>query len=273
MAPADGRDMIREIAPDFYWIQECGIRDGGRIGRSVGPDTPWFTPGDEVHGGQNAYLFADDRSLLFDTLCPLSAARIVEVLQELLDGRGLDFLALSHPDVPHAGNTAAILEAYPDATLVAPRYGTGHELYRLGDARRVGEGDALDLGRYTVAFHEATFLDAAVHMWMTERRTDTLFTVDWLGYPHTDAECLRFGDEFDAPLTADRFRRFHEQVVPWLRFVDADKVAAEIDHLVARYDPSWLAPAHGNPIREHATEHLRTMTGVVRSIAGSGGAG
>jgi flavorubredoxin len=263
--------MARDVAPGFHWIQECG--SDLHIDPDVDDDPPdWYEPGSETHIGQSAYLLDGDRSLLFDTLSPAYTDRILGELADLLDD-GLDYLVVSHPDVPHAGNARQILEAYPDATLVAPRYGEDHELYHLADATKVGEGDAIDLGGFTVDFHEATFLDAAMHVWMTERRTNTLFPVDWFGFPHNDTECYRFVDEFDRPLSVERLTQFHGRVLFWLQYVDVEKTNAEIDRLVETYDPDVVAPAHGCVVRERAAEHLRRVKRAVERIDADGRVG
>lgn len=237
--------MSREIAPGVHWIQECGPDRGG-----AGEH--------EVHVPQHAYLLTGAESLLFDTLSPASTDHVLAELDAVLDD-GLDYLVPSHPDVPHAGNVRAIQEAYPDAELVGPRYGTGHGLYHLDEATLVGEGDAIDLGGLEVAFHEAAFPDAAVHVWMTEETTSTLFTVDWLGFPHIGDECDLCVEEFDREVTVDRLVNLNEFVLFWLKYVDVERTLATVDRVLEAYDPSIIAPAHGNPVREDVAAHVEKM--------------
>jgi len=265
--------MAREIEPGFHWIQECG--SDLNVDIDVGSTPPdWCEPGSETHIGQSAYLLSGEESLLFDTLSPASTERIVAELDALLDdGSGLDYLVVSHPDVPHAGNAPRIVEEHPEATLVAPRYGDDHELYHLEDARKVGEGDAIDLGGFEVAFHEATFPDAAMHVWMTERRTGTLFPVDWFGFPHNDTECERFVDEFERPLSVDRLVQFHGRVLFWLQYVDVARTNAEIDRVIERFAPDVLAPAHGCVVRERAEELMARTKRVVEHVSERGRVG
>lgn len=261
--------MSREIAPNIHWIQEDGA-DRSDYVADVEPS--WYDEDETLHIGQNTYLIDDEQSLLFDTLSPASTDRILSAIDEILDD-GLDYLVVSHPDVPHAGNTVRIREAYPEAELVAPRYGNAHELYHLDSATKVGAGDAINLGRRTVEFHEAAFPDASMHIWMTERTTDTLFPVDWLGYPHHGNEGLTFADELNEPITPDRLEVFHGRVMFWFQYVDVDRVAAEIDHLIETYNPAMIAPGHGNVIRENPIEHMEMMKSVVEHIAAEGRVG
>lgn len=260
--------MYRELRTDLYWLQECGP-DRRHFVTESDRESTWYTEGAELHVPQNAYLFVDEETALFDTLSPASTDQILGYLDEILGDRPLDYLIVSHPDVPHAGNAMPILKQYPEATLVAPTYGVGHELYHLEEssALHVGEGDSLSLGQQTLAFHEATFPDAAVHMWMTEETSNILFPVDWLGYPHMETECLACDDELDTAITRNRLVEFHGRVLFWYQYVDVAKTNREIDRLIETYDPDGIAPAHGNVIRENPVEVMESMKEVVDRIA------
>ena len=204
----------REVAPGIYWIAEPGPDRSHFVEDQYEMAPAWYDPDDTLHVPQHAYLLADERSLLFDTLSPASKDEIVATLDDLLED-GLDYLVVSHPDVPHAGNAMTILDAYPEASLVAPTYGNGHELYHLDDAMHVAAGETIDLGDLCVEFTRATFPDAPIHIWMIEQTTKTLFPVDWLGYPHRGAETMMFPSEFETELTVDRLVQFHGRVLFW----------------------------------------------------------
>lgn len=262
----------RAIEPGFYWIQEPGPDRSHFVEGQYDELPGWYDPEDSLHVPQNAYLFVSDRSLLFDTLSPASTDVVLAELDDRLTD-GLDYLVVSHPDVPHAGNAHPILEAYPDATLVAPGYGSAHELYHLDDAEKVVDGDQLDLGEFTVSFHEAVFPDAPVHVWMSEERTGTLFTVDWLGYPHRGAQDLIFPDEFGEELTVDRLVQFHGRVLFWFQYVDVQRVEEAIDWVIERYAPKIVAPGHGNPIRESPVAVMNRSKQVVARVHEQGRVG
>jgi flavorubredoxin len=260
----------REVQDGVYWVYEGGHDRSDMVTDEAGNGPEWYREDETVHICQSAYVVVGEEStLLFDTLSPASEDHLLEELDEILGERTLDYLVVSHPDVPHAGNAMATLRAYPDCELVAPRYGNDHELYRLDDATHVGEGDSIDLGGFVVDFHEATFLDSPVHLWMSERTMDALFTVDWLGFPHRSDEALRCVDEIDADLTPDRLFTFAGRVLFWHQYVDVPKVQREIDHLIAHYDPEMIFPAHGLVIREDATRYMEMMKGVVADVSES----
>jgi flavorubredoxin len=263
----------REFSPGIHWIQECGPDRKGIADSVRASGGTWCTPGLELHVPQNAYLLAGDRTLLFDTLSPASGDLILAALEEILGERGLDFLAISHPDVPHAANTGRILRRWPGARLVAPRVGETHALYHLDDALHVGPEDEIDLGGLVARFPEATFLDAALHTWMSEETTRTLFTVDWLGFPHMEGECLKCVDELPTDIEASRLEAFHSRVMFWFQYVDVQKVVATTNRLARSFEGYALAPAHGLPIREAPERFFEMMNEVVDSVSASGRTG
>lgn len=263
--------MAREIAPGIHWLQSCSANPA--VAAEIDDSSGWFDPDEALHFTSGAYLLVGDRSLLFDTLPPEASDYLFEQLRAILGEDGLDYLVPSHHEAPHGGNTNAILRRYPDAELLSSRYGRGHELYYLHDSERVGEGDAIDLGGLEVAFHEPTFPDTAMHVWMSERTTRTLFCVDWLGFPHNGSNCLTFVDELDHELGPDQLVEYHGRGMVWLTLTDPTKVNAAIDDVLARHDPDVVAPTHGLVVREDATRHLETMKTVVdRLTADAAGA-
>ncbi|MDX1577005.1 MAG: MBL fold metallo-hydrolase [Gemmatimonadota bacterium] len=273
MTGTGGGATRRDVWPGIHWIQECG-RHRDEIARALfGNGSEGDPQARDLHVPQNAYLLTGERTLLFDTLSPASGDLVLSGLEELLDGRPLDYLAVSHPDVPHAGNAARILRRYPDCRLVAPRAGETHALYHLDDALLVGPDDEIDLGGLRVGFPEATFLDAALHTWMTEETSRVLFTVDWLGFPHLEGECLRCTDEIDHEIGVDRLEAFHGRVMFWFQYVDVARVRSVTDALARRFEGYALAPAHGLPVRRGAGRYFELMNEVVERVAETGRSG
>lgn len=268
--------MTQEFLPGLHMIQECGPDRGGFARDRNRHPVDWYDPGRGVHVPQNAYLLeSDGESLLFDTLSPAGEDQLLSELDRLVGEDGLDYLVVSHPDVPHAGNAMAVLRAYDGCTLVAPRVGSTHALYHLDDAVKVGPGDTLDVGGHRLRFHEATFLDAPISIWMSEETTGTLFPVDWLGIPHLEGECGRTAGEL--ALTEDewisRLIEFHGRVMFWYEFVDVDRVHREIDRIADDLAPRCLAPAHGAFTLDGSERLLRWMKPVVEAIVERGSVG
>lgn len=279
----------RQIDDGLYWVQEC--LPLGSLGQLDQFDTGrWLGADEEAHGCQNAFVIHDERSLLFDTLTQPNGDAVVDVVDSLLDGDGLDYLAISHPEANHAGNTFTILDAYPDATLLVPGraagYGTGHgaehELYHIAtdspddvdqvpnEIRYVDPGETIDLGDHVVRFEAPTFPDHSFTTWMSERATNTLFSVDWMGFLHASSECLSYASEFERPLTVEQVFRFHALAFPWLRFADVQQVEAAVADVRDRLDPDVVAPAHGMVMVEDPAECFDLFAQAVRDLSVEG---
>ncbi|MEF8907892.1 MAG: MBL fold metallo-hydrolase [Haloarculaceae archaeon] len=274
------RDITRrEIAEGLHLLQGCVVPEEvqARLDEMDEPP-PWYDPTGEVHAQFNAYLFAGEETLLFDTLPPNMRGDVLDALDAVLDGRDLDYLVVSHPEAPHGGNAGAILEAYPGTELLVPETDELHDL-ALGSAVEehadVTDGDELDLGSHAVEFCRSPMFDLAATTWMYERETGALFTVDAYGNAHAAAagECGRFVDELtDDPeaFTTQRWLGFHSHTFPWFAYVEPGRLAAEIEALVDRFEPDLVAPAHGAPIRADAVGYLRRLVPVIEQISDLG---
>lgn len=258
----------REIADGVYAIRECIIKSP-----LEDPDEEvreWYDPGADLHSSQTAYLVTGEENVLFDTMSPAGDEYILDSLEQILGDEPLDALVVSHPEANHAGNTGTLLRTYPDATLMAPARGVQHEAFGLGDGSTlVEDGDEIDLGGPTVEFVEPLFFDHAMTTWMREKRSDTLFTVDWFGFEHMGRDCLSFNDELTYPLTANQLNRFNGYAFVWHRFVDPDRTDRVIDRLKAD-PPAIIAAAHGEIVRENVPDYLDVMKDVIRDISEMG---
>lgn len=269
LQPGDTIDSgHREIADGVFAIKECIIKSP--ISDPVDEMREWYEPNRGLHSSQTAYLITGDENLLFDTLTPVGDGFILKNLKEILGDETLDYLVISHPEANHAGNTEAILDEYPDATLVAPARGIQHDVFGLGgDTVYVSDGDTIDLGDNTIRFEEPVFYDHAMTVWMRELRHNILFTVDWMGYEHMDSDCLCFNDELTHELTYNQLDRFNGYAFVWYRFVDPDRTDEAVERVKADL-PEMIAPAHGEIIRENVAEHLDVMKSVIRDISETG---
>lgn len=289
MAQTVSSPKYREIADGFFWTQEClplgALSELDRFAMSK-----WLNADEESHGCQNAYLLDGEQSLLFDTLTQPNGDEVVTLLDDLLDGDDLDYLVISHPEANHAGNTFTILEAYPEATLLVPGeaagYGAGHgaehELYHIAtdtpadvselanEIRYVSDGDTVDLGGYTVEFHSPIVADHSFTLWMTERTTNTLFTVDWLGFLHQSSNCVSYAHELDREVTVEQVFRFHALAFPWLRFSDVGAIEEGVADVEERFDPDIVAPAHGMVMTENPSRYMDLFTEAAAQLSAEG---
>ena len=94
---------VRQITPTLYWICHCigeGATDiNGGFAADFARVNPILDP-EASDINYNAYLFLDDKTFLIDTLAPKQCETMLEVLSDLLQGRPLDYMWLSHTELP-----------------------------------------------------------------------------------------------------------------------------------------------------------------------------
>jgi flavorubredoxin len=234
---------------NMHWIQKCIDLDTVMHDFFANPPS-WYDLGRRVHATFNQFVIDDEETVMIDSGVVTPNDELVDLVDEILDGRSLDHHIVSHPDVDHSANTQRLVERYPDLNIIAPRYGESHELYYLNDARLVAEGDTLDTGKHAFTFHDAPFVDSAVTVWMTEETTRTFFPVDFPAWGHQDTECGKWAEEI--PELEERMVYFMEGQFWWFKWSDPDKLKAELTRMIEEYDPVTLASQHTEVVRTDA---------------------
>ena len=265
----DGADRVgvRQITPKIYWICHCAGNEAYKLNRGFAEDfarvNPHFDPeaNDIIY---SSYLFLDEKTLLIDTLGPAQHHTILEALNDLLQGRSLDYLWISHTELPHAANTSAIQRVHPKLEIMTVGGHDHYEIHGLGDATQLDYGDRIELGEHSIEIIKPLFVDHALTQWIYEHKTGFMCPVDWALNAHNEHQCFRFMDEMEeVGYSAERF--MHDVsitncvVFPWLRWADPDEIVAAIDAFYESYDIRIFAPAHTNVIRKNVPEYLKAL--------------
>ncbi len=258
------RVAVRPITPDIYWITHCV----GDLAQEYYADYFSTLPNaDEFSGSRivdypfSAFLIDGEQPLLIDTVAPKQKEAMLEALKHILGDRKLAYIWISHIELPHAGNAAAIIREHPDAKIVTMAGGDHYELHNLGEALMVNVGDTIDLGKYKVEMVDPLFVDHGLSQWLYEHTTGFFFPADWGHNLHEPAcnECFMFLDEMLAgTYTEDLFvsdvkvNAWYQ--FPWLKWTDPDEIGAAVDDLFAKYDIKIFAASHGSIIRKDADQ-------------------
>jgi flavorubredoxin len=236
-----GYKYMGEFNPGMHWVKIC-IEFDGIMNDLINRQPDWYEMGRKIHTPFSQFLIEDDQTLLIDAGAPTQTNEFPELIGDILDGAELDYLVLSHPDVDHTGNVGRLLETYPNLTLVAPNYGSGHDIYYLEDAMPVSEGDTIDIGDHTISFHDAPLVDSAMTCYVVEESTRTFFPVDFPTIPHQNGECHLYADEIDGL----KERMYYVAIVEffWFEWANTEKLKAEFDRMLDEYQPKTIAPSH-----------------------------
>lgn len=265
---------VREITPDIFWICHCVGKGAADFNGGFAADFARINPNFDPQANDiiySAYLFMGERTLLIDTLGPAQHKTVLEALDGLLAGRRLDYLWISHTELPHAANTAAIRRAHPEVEVLTVGGHDHYEVHGLGDARRLDFGDSIDLGGPVLEIIRPLFVDHALTQWIYEHENGFLCPVDWALNAHNEHQCFRFMDEMEATgYSPERF--MHDVsvtncvVFPWLRWADPDDVVAMIDTFYDTYDIRIFAPSHTNVIRRDVEKYLAALREAMRRV-------
>jgi flavorubredoxin len=134
----------------------------------------------------NSYMVKGaEKTALIDASHATFGDDYLEKVAQALDGRTPDYLVLNHTEPDHSGTVAALLDCYPDITIVISPAGA---IYLKNIVNRddlkvtiVRDGDSLDLGGRTLHFISAPLLHwpDTMFTWLPEEKV--VFTCDFLG--------------------------------------------------------------------------------------------
>ena len=263
---------VRQITPQIYWICHCIGKDAEKHNGGFAADFARINPNIDPTANDinyNSYLFMDEKTLLIDTLGPAQHNTILDVLSDLLGERQLDYLWISHTELPHAANATAIRRQYPDLQLMTVGGHDHYEIHGLEDALLLNYGDELQLGEHEIEIIKPIFLDHALTQWLYERKTGFMCPVDWALMAQNEHQSFLFMDEMEATgYSPERF--MHDVsitncvVFAWLRWADPDQIAEAIDAFYAKYDIRIFAASHTQVIRKDVPAYLAALREAMR---------
>ena len=213
------------------------------------------TPVTKLPGGFsfNQYLIVDEEPLLFHTgprkLFPLTA----EAIAHVMPAAKLRHIAFSHIEADEMGALNAFLAVAPHATPLCGKIAARVSVNDMADreARALGNGEAITLGRRTVEWHDAPHMP---HGWecgyLFERGTRTLLCGDLFTEGGSTHPPLIEGDDIVEP--SERFR------APMDYYSHAKNGRAILARF-AEMKPRTLARMHGSAWRGDGAAMLMAL--------------
>ena len=193
----------------------------------------------------NSYVILDEKTALMDTADSSVAERFMENVEAVLDGRTLDYLVVQHMEPDHCANIGAIIEKYPEVTVVGnaktmQMIGQFYSGTKAENTLLVKEGDKLSLGEHELNFVTAPMVHWPEVMVTYESKEKILFSADAFGTFGALNGTL-FDDEifFDAVWMEDA-RRYYTNIV--------GKYGPQVQALLkkaAGLDIAMICPLHG----------------------------
>jgi flavorubredoxin len=234
--PADhnGPEQVREISDGLHWLCGCiSLEYKGRM----------------IHSYVAPYLIiGSEKTLMVDSGHGGHWQMVGEKVDRLLDGRPLDYLFPTHPEMPHAGNVSRLMDAHPGCKIVGDVRDLHLYFPEYVDAFvPKAPGDSLDLGDRTFSFQEAIVRDLTNTQWGFDDKSGVLFVADGFGFSHYHGadECGLLAEELGQEITTDQVTFLNDAALAWIRYTDLRPIMARVDALVAELGVRAVAPAHG----------------------------
>lgn len=251
----------REIAPGIHWLGVClGSESGGR----------------KFHVHLGAFLLmGKDKTLLVDTTTPQYWDEFSKQLDTVLDGRKLDLIMPTHPEVAHCANLSYLMRKFPESRIIGDM--RDYHLFFPEYMHRTIEkkvGEEIDLGGLQFVFIDAFIKDLPSTMWGFERSSRTMFVSDGFSFTHDvpddleddealhlPGQCAMTSSEMVHGINSDQASYLLRAALYWSRFIEADVLFEEVDQLLEHYSPRIMAPGHGNVI-----DNLDEVVPIIRQV-------
>jgi len=202
----------------------------------------------------NAYLLLDEKTALFDTVDKAVKERFIENLAEGLSGRPLDYLILQHIEPDHSHAIKAVIERYPEVTLVSsPKaWDLVNQFFNIPNTVKniiAKENDTLSLGKHNLRFISAPMVHWPEVIVTYDEKTKTLFSADAFGSFGALNGAI-FADEVDFERDyLDEARRYYANIV--------GKYGPQVQSLLNKastLEIDTICPLHGFVWRKNLAE-------------------
>lgn len=197
----------------------------------------------------NSYVIMDEKVAVLDTVDKRCEKEWIQKLNEVLQGRKVDYLIIHHLEPDHAGSIARFMEQFPEVTLVGnaktfqmlPLF---WENCRLDNTLVVKEGANLSLGEHQLTFYMAPMVHWPEVMVSYEQKEKLLFSADAFG--KFGALSQTEGEDWDCEA-----RRYYFNIV--------GKYGAPVQALlkkVGMLDIAGICPLHGPVLQDNLAYYV-----------------
>lgn len=246
------RGLPRRVLPDLAWLGGCS--------NSAGWPGPAGKRRPVTHEPCVAYLIlGTEKTVMLDTGHFAHWHSLPRQLDEMLQGRTLDYVFVSHQEIPHTGNLGRLLQRYPQAKAVGDvrDYHLFHPELTLSRLVPMRHGEELDLGDRRIVFLDALWKDLSGTMWAYDTKLKLLFGADAFGYIHQDDEniCATMLHEMPKDLAE---RASERAALPFfgLRQRSQSSRVAAFRRLLEKYPVEIITSGHTAPIMGTMTKPI-----------------
>lgn len=205
---------VRKVTEDLYWV---GVNDKRlHLFENIHPIPRGVS--------YNSYLLMDEQTVLFDTVDWSGCREFLKNIEEVLDGRDLDYLIINHMEPDHAASMEEVLIRYPNCKVISNEksFMFMHQFGFDVEGRKdeVKEGDVRCFGKHTITFVAAPMVHWPEAMVSFDTTNGVLFSADAFGsFGSLDGKLFNDEVNFDRDWIDDARRYFTNIVGKYGPFV------------------------------------------------------
>lgn len=163
----------------------------------------------------NAYLINDTKTVLVDTVESSNTDSFITEIQDILQGKTLDYLVVNHTEPDHSGALTSLLKSYPDLIIVG-NVNTFKFLDGFyGECKNklvIAHGDVLETGDRSLKFYSTPMVHWPETMMTFDEKDGILFSGDAFGsFKSLDGGI--FDDELNIDDYENEMRRYYSNIV------------------------------------------------------------
>jgi flavorubredoxin len=215
----------------------------------------------------NSFVIRGKEPVVVDTGTYAHREQFFKDVFSLVDPEEIKWIILSHDDSDHTGNLRPLLEAAPNATLVANWFMwermSGEIALPIERMRWIDDGGSLDVGDRTLHLVRPPIFDSPTTRGVFDSKTGFYWASDAFASPVLSA--TENVAELDEGFWQEGFAMFQRAVSPWHGMLDERKFNVQVNR-VAALEPKVIASAHTPPITgknvDRAISMMRLIPGM-----------
>jgi flavorubredoxin len=226
----------------------------------IAPDT-WLIHSVQQALGEPLFVYLNSMVItgaepaLVDTGTIGNRAQWLEDAFGIVDPADVRWVFISHDDIDHTGNLEQVMDACPNATLVASWAITERHTsafnFPLQKSLWLNDGEAFDAGDRRYRAVRPPNYDSPTTRGLFDESTGVYWGADAFAAPMPGAPVARMSD-LDLDVVAEGLPLFmYYALSPWLSIVDPKKYAATCD-AVQSLGMTMIASAHGPLVTEES---------------------
>jgi hypothetical protein len=208
----------------------------------------------------NAFIIKTKEPVLIDTGMGIDSPEFINSLESIMNPQDLRWVWLTHDDADHTGNLQKVLEAAPNARLVANslavlRCSTAWQV-PMDRVRWLNPGDNLTAGDHELVAVRPPIFDNPTTIGVYDKKSEAFFSADFFGAiipePVKNAEDITETDLARGLLT------WGSADSPWIHMVESGKFNQALA-IIRRIAPKMVFSAHLPPAQGMTEQLLRWL--------------